>query len=44
MIDVLEKKEGGKEIQVIMHFVNKNRNPLESPVIKRYYMNLDDKT
>ena len=42
MIDVIEK--GKKEIEIVMHFVNKNRNPMESPEIKRYWMNLDGET
>lgn len=27
-----------------MHFVNKNRNPFESPEIKKYRMNVDGDT
>jgi hypothetical protein len=42
MIDIVEK--GKKEIELILHFVNKNLNPLESPNIKRYRMNLDEDT
>ena len=42
MIDIIEK--GKKEIEVVMHFVNKNRNPMESPEIKRYWMNVDGET
>lgn len=42
MIDIVEK--GKKEIELIMHFVNKHYNPLESPVIKRYRMSLDRNT
>ena len=42
MIDVVEK--GKKEIEVIMHFVNKEFNPMMSPEIKRYRMNLDEQT
>ena len=39
MIDIVEK--GKKEIEIIMHFVNKHYNPLLSPDIKRYRMNID---
>jgi len=42
MIDIVEK--GKKEIELIMHFVNKQLNPTMSPVIKRYRMTLDLKT
>jgi hypothetical protein len=42
MIDITER--GKKEIEIIMHFVNKNRNPMESPQIKRYRMNVDGDT
>ena len=42
MIDIVEK--GKKEIELIMHFVNKHLNPTMSPVIKRYRMTLDLKT
>ncbi len=42
MIDILER--GKKEIEVIMHFVNKQYNPIMSPEIKRYRMNLDEQT
>ena len=40
MIDIVEK--GKKEIEIIMHFVNKQYNPMMSPVIKKYRMNLDE--
>jgi len=36
MIDVLER--GKKEIEVVMHFVNKQCNPMMSPEIKKYRM------
>ncbi len=42
MIDIVERSK--KEIEVIMHFVNKDCNPLLSPEIKRYRMNLDELT
>jgi len=42
MIDVMEKNKS--ELQIVMHFVNKNRNPLEAPVIKKYWMSLDNET
>ncbi|CDW76654.1 UNKNOWN [Stylonychia lemnae] len=42
MIDVLER--GKKEIEIIMHFVNKQYNPMMSPDIKRYRMNIDADT
>ena len=42
MIDIIEK--GKREIEVIMHFVNKQYNPTMSPTIKRYRMTLDLKT
>jgi len=42
MIDILEK--GKKEIELVMHFVNKQFNPTMSPVIKRYRMYLDNET
>ena len=42
MIDIVEK--GKREIEVIMHFVNKHFNPTMSPVIKRFRMTLDAKT
>ena len=42
MIDILER--GKKEIEIILHFVNKNLNPMEMPVIKRYRMNVDETT
>ena len=42
MIDIVERSK--KEIEVIMHFVNKDLNPLLSPEIKRYRMNLDENT
>jgi hypothetical protein len=42
MIDIVER--GKKEIEVIMHFVNKQYNPMMSPVIKRYMMNIDTET
>jgi hypothetical protein len=42
MIDIVEK--GKKEIELVMHFVNKHFNPTMSPVIKRYRMTLDYST
>lgn len=42
MIDIVEK--GKKEIELVMHFVNKQFNPTMSPVIKRYRMHLDHQT
>ena len=42
MIDIVERSK--KEIEVIMHFVNKQYDPLQSPEIKRYRMNLDEQT
>lgn len=42
MIDILER--GKKEIEIIMHFVNKHFNPTMSPVIKRFRMTLDQTT
>jgi len=39
MIDVVER--GKREVELVMHFVNKYYNPTMSPVIKRYRMNLD---
>jgi hypothetical protein len=39
MIDIVER--GKKEIELVMHFVNKQYNPTMSPVIKRYRMTLD---
>lgn len=39
MIDIVER--GKKEIDLVMHFVNKFNNPTMSPVIKRYRMTLD---
>ena len=42
MIDIIEK--GKREIELIMHFVNKQYNPTMSPTIKRYRMTLDLKT
>lgn len=40
MIDIVER--GKKEIEIIMHFVNKQYNPMMSPEIKRFRMNLDE--
>ena len=42
MIDIVEK--GKKEIELVMHFVNKHFNPTMSPVIKRFRMTLDYST
>jgi hypothetical protein len=42
MIDILER--GKKEIEVILHFVNKSYSPTMSPVIKRFRMTLDEAT
>jgi len=42
MIDIVER--GKKEIELVMHFVNKQYNPTMSPVIKRYRMTLDQLT
>jgi hypothetical protein len=42
MIDIFE--HGKKEIEVLMHFVNKNYNPMEAPKIKRYRMSIDSNT
>jgi len=42
MIDIVER--GKKEIDLVMHFVNKLYNPTMSPVIKRYRMTLDQTT
>ena len=42
MIDIVERSK--KEIEVIMHFVNKRYDPMLSPEIKRYRMNLDEHT
>lgn len=42
MIDIIER--GKKEIEVILHFVNKSYSPTQSPVIKRYRMTLDETT
>lgn len=39
MIDIVE--HGKKEIELVMHFVNKHYNPTMSPVIKRFRMTLD---
>jgi hypothetical protein len=39
MLDIVEK--GKKEIELILHLVNKALNPLMSPEIKRYRMTLD---
>ncbi len=41
-IDIIEK--GKREIEIIMHFVNKQYNPMMSPSIKRYRMALDQHT
>ncbi len=42
MIDIVERSK--KEIEVIMHFVNKKYDPMLMPEIKRYRMNLDEAT
>ena len=42
MIDIVER--GKKEIEVVMHFVNKQYNPTMSPTIKRFRMVLDQNT
>ncbi len=42
MIDIVER--GKKEIELVMHFVNKQYNPTMSPTIKRYRMSLDHNT
>jgi hypothetical protein len=42
MIDIVER--GKKEIEVVMHFVNKQYNPTMSPTIKRFRMVLDENT
>ena len=42
MIDIVER--GKNEIELIMHFINKNYSPLQSPEIKRYRMNVDEHT
>lgn len=42
MLDIVEK--GKKEIELILHFVNKQCNPTLSPVIKRFRMTLDQST
>ena len=42
MIDIVER--GKKEIEVVMHFVNKQYNPTMSPTIKRFRMILDQST
>jgi hypothetical protein len=39
MIDIVERSK--KEIELVMHFVNKFYNPTMSPVIKRFRMTLD---
>ena len=39
MIDVVER--GKRDVELVMHFVNKLYNPTMSPVIKRYRMTLD---
>lgn len=39
MLDIVEK--GKKEIELILHFVNKQQNPTMSPDIKRFRMVLD---
>ena len=42
MIDILER--GKREIELVLHFVNKQFNPMLSPQIKRYRMQLDEAT
>ena len=42
MIDIVEK--GKKEIELYLHFINKEYSPFQSPEIKRYIMNLDEST
>jgi hypothetical protein len=42
MIDILEK--GKREIELVLHFVNKHFSPTMSPVIKRFRMTLDPTT
>ena len=42
MIDILER--GKREIELVLHFVNKQFNPMLSPQIKRYRMQLDETT
>jgi hypothetical protein len=42
MIDIFEISK--TEIELIMHFVNKELNPLQNPEIKRYRMHIDEHT
>ena len=42
MIDIVER--GKNELELIMHFINKNYSPLQSPEIKRFRMNVDEHT
>ena len=42
MIDIVEKSKN--EIELVLHFVNKDYSPLKSPEIKRFVMNLDYNT
>lgn len=41
-LDIVEK--GKREMEVIFHFVNKEKNPLEPAEIKRYLMLVDTKS
>jgi hypothetical protein len=42
MLDIHER--GRREIELVLHFVNKQYNPTLSPVIKRFRMTLDGQT
>lgn len=42
MIDIVER--GKKEIELILHFINKEYSPWKSPQIKKYIMPVDENT
>ena len=42
LIDIVER--GKRDIELVLHFVNKHFNPTMSPVIKRFRMTLDQET
>ena len=42
MIDIIEK--GKTELELILHFINKDYSPLQSPIIKRFIMSVDAQT
>ena len=41
-IDITQKKEEPRSVELVLHFFNKNYNPQELPVWKKYFFDVDE--